>query len=239
MAQKLTSDSIHCEGSAIIMPALNEEAVVGDIVRAIRQSVDIPVWLIDDCSTDRTVCEAKKAGARVISLHQRLGAWGATQTGFREATRMGLELVITMDADGQHDPKHIPAVIRPILERKCDVVIGSSPQRGSSLRRLAWKLMRFTSGLRCEDLTSGFRALNSEALSLLSGTRASHLDYQDVGVLLMLERAGLTINEVPVDMPPRRNGKSRIFSSWLAVASYMAQTLILGAFKRQRPRLRK
>jgi len=103
------------------------------------------------------------------------------------------------------------------------------------LRRFAWRLMRLTSGLNCGDLTSGFRVLNNRAINLLAGARASYLDYQDVGVLLMLEQAGLRIIEVPVVMPPRANGKSRIFSSWLVVASYMAHTLVLGTIKRRRP----
>ena len=90
--------------------------------------------------------------------------------------------------------------------------------------------MRLTSGLSCNDLTSGFRVLNKRAIRSLAGPRASYLDYQDVGVLLLLEQAGMKMLEVPVTMPARVNGKSRIFSSWLAVASYMAHTLVLGTF---------
>ena len=222
-------------GGAVLMPALNEEAVIGEHIAKVREAVDLPVWLVDDCSTDRTAQCAAKAGARVIKLPARLGAWGATQAGIREAASRGLDFVVTMDADGQHNPRDITALINPIINGEYDVVIGSAPERGSTLRRLAWRMMRLTSGLRCRDLTSGFRVLNQRALSLLAGARASYLDYQDVGVLLMLEQAGLRILEVPVVMPPRENGKSRIFSSWLAVASYMAHTLVLGTIKRSRP----
>ena len=140
-----------------------------------------------------------------------------------------------MDADGQHNPGDIAALVEPVMQGDCDVVIGSAPARGSKLRRLAWRLMRLTSGLRCDDLTSGFRVLNRRAICSLAGPRASYLDYQDVGVLLLLEQAGMEMLEVPVTMPARVNGKSRIFSSWLAVASYMAHTLVLGTFKRRRP----
>jgi len=95
--------------------------------------------------------------------------------------------------------------------------------------------MRLTSGLRCDDLTSGYRALNHRAIALMAGPSANHLEYQDVGVLLMFERAHLRVTEISVQMPNRMDGKSRIFSSWLAVTYYMAQTLILGASKRRRP----
>ena len=217
------------------MPALNEEAVVGEHIAKVREAVDLPVWLVDDCSTDGTAQFAAEAGARVIKLPARLGAWGATQAGIREAASRGLDFVVTMDADGQHNPRDIRALIKPVMDGECDVVIGSAPERGSTLRRLAWRMMRLTSGLECRDLTSGFRVLNQPALSLLAGPRASYLDYQDVGVLLMLEQAGMRILEVPVVMPPRENGKSRIFSSWFAVASYMAHTLVLGTVKRSRP----
>ncbi|MDA0630975.1 MAG: glycosyltransferase family 2 protein [Proteobacteria bacterium] len=223
--------------SAVIIPALNEGAAVASVVRAIASHTALPVWVIDDASTDNTVEQARGAGARVISLPERLGAWGATQTGLREAMRMGLDWVVTMDSDGQHNPADIQRLLQVLNEGNADVVIGSCVERGSRLRHIAWTLMRLTSGLKCRDLTSGFRAMGHDAIALLSSTQASHLPYQDVGVLLMLDRARLRIAEVTVSMQPRQHGKSRIFSSWLAVAYYMSQTLVLGAFKRRPPKL--
>ena len=78
-------------------------------------------------------------------------------------------------------------------------------------------MLRHTLGLVCNDLTSGFRVLNKEAMDVLCSEGATNLDYQDVGILLMLERAGLKVTEVPVHMEPRKNGKSRIFHSWFTV----------------------
>ena len=220
---------------AVIMPALNEAAVISNLISDIKTCTELPVWVIDDQSTDNTALLAEQTGAKVFVLPHRLGAWGATQTGIRQAANRGMTFVVTMDADGQHHPSNIPALMRPVLAGECDVAIGSSPQRGSGLRKFAWRLMRLTSGLKCTDITSGFRALNADAISLLAGKEASGLDYQDVGVLLLMEREGLRIAEVPVEMPPRVDGHSRIFSSWFVVFSYMAQTLILGLFKRRVP----
>ena len=221
--------------AAIVMPALNEAATIESLFHDIQTSVSLPIWLVDDCSTDATGDLASNMDVRVIRLPASLGAWGATQTGLREAASRGLDFVITMDADGQHNPEDIPALLAPLIAGECDVSIGSAPDRGSRLRRLAWRLMRLTSGLRCTDLTSGFRALNARAIDLLASPSASSLVYQDVGVLLMLEKAGLRVLEIPVTMPQRADGKSRIFGSWLAVAHYMAHTLLLSAAKRKRP----
>ena len=219
---------------AVIVPALNEGAVVTDVVGSILGVIGLPVWVIDDNSSDDTANEAASAGARVIKLKEQLGAWGAVQTGLREALRMDLDFVVTMDADGQHLASDIPRLVKALRREQADVVIGSCTERGSLLRKLAWRMMRLTSGLQCEDLTSGFRVLNKSAIRLLASVEASQLDFQDVGVLLILERAGCRIAEHPVTMPSRTNGKSRIFRSWAAVMLYMLQTLLLGAAKRRR-----
>ena len=70
---------------AIIMPALNEETVIKALLADIQSAVDWPVWVVDDCSADRTADRANECGARVISLPVQLGAWAATQAGIREA----------------------------------------------------------------------------------------------------------------------------------------------------------
>jgi glycosyltransferase involved in cell wall biosynthesis len=219
---------------AVIVPALNEGGVVAGVVSSILGVINLPVWVIDDSSSDDTASEAASAGARVIKLKEQLGAWAAVQTGLREAHRLDLDFVVTMDSDGQHLASDVPGLVETFRREQADVVIGSCTERGSSLRKLAWRMMRLTSGLQCEDLTSGFRVLNKPAIRMLASAEASQLDFQDVGVLLILERSGCRIAEHPVTMPSRTNGKSRIFRSWAAVMFYMLQTLLLGAAKRRR-----
>jgi hypothetical protein len=111
--------------------------------------------------------------------------------------------------------------------RSADVVIAACPSRGSTLRHVAWKYFRFLTGYRLEDLTSGFRFYNARACRLLAGQEATLLDYQDVGVLLLLSHARMRIVEIPVAMNARRHGASRVFSSWFTVARYMAETTLL------------
>ena len=221
---------------AILIPAFNEEAVVGAVVRAIAAHGDYPVFVIDDASSDRTVAVAEAAGATVVPLAAQLGAWGATQAGLRYAMKQGFTVAVTMDADGQHDPGSLAALLAPVLSGDADVTVGACTGRGSAMRQVAWQLMKASSGLTLEDITSGFRVYNRPAMRLLSGWRATLLDYQDVGVLLLLQSRGLRVVDVEVRMHTRQVGQSRVFHSWLMVIHYMLQTLLLGFTKRQRGR---
>jgi len=217
---------------AIVIPAFNEAGCVGEVLQAVRANCEYPVIVVDDASTDGTREEAIAAGATVLSLAVNLGAWGATQAGMRYALRHGHRTVVTMDADGQHDPGYIEALLAPIKREEAEVVIGACTERGSRPRRLAWRMLAATSGLRFEDLTSGFRAYGPHALRALCNWRATFLDYQDVGVLSLLEERGFSITDLTVPMARRKHGHSRVFSSWLVVAHYMCHTLLLGTAKR-------
>ena len=210
-----------------LIPAYNEEATVGTIVAQVRQLWRCPVVVIDDCSTDATIAVARAAGAIVLPLTLQLGAWGAMQTGLRYALRHGYRTAITLDADGQHEPGDIGTLLKPLANGRADVSIGAFPERASRARRLAWSYFRWLTGLELEDITSGFRAYNHAAMHILATGEASLLDYQDVGVLLILRRRGLRIVEVPVSMQPRTLGASRVFRSWWVVGKYMLQTSLL------------
>jgi glycosyltransferase involved in cell wall biosynthesis len=217
------------EGSPIIViPARNEEKTIRTVVQGIKsiQPRD-EVVVVDDASTDATASTALAAGATVLSLVLRLGAWGAIQTGIRYALDKGCQTVITMDADGQHEPAYVNALLQPILTGQADVVIGACPDRVSRARRCAWSYFRLLTGLKLEDITSGFRAYNLTAIKILASAEASLIDYQDVGVLLILRRQGLRTVEVQVPMGVRTTGVSRVFSSWWVVANYMLQTSLL------------
>jgi hypothetical protein len=147
------------------------------------------------------------------------------QLGVRHAWAQGCKAVITMDADGQHEVQEIPKLIAG--SANADVVIGAHPERASRLRHLAWRWFRAIAGFELRDLTSGFRYYNRPAIEILADSEATLIDYQDVGVLLLLRAAGLHIVDVPVSMNARQVGKSRIFHSWFSVARYMVTTTLL------------
>lgn len=217
-----------------MIPALNEAHTIGKVVRSLKRHNFENIVVINDASQDQTAFNAEMAGAHVISLTERLGAWGATQTGFRYALRQGFQTVVTLDADEQHPVKSCETLLTELNEKYANVIVGACPDRGSGLRKIAWKWIKNTSGLELKDLTSGFRAYDKEAISTVASWRGTLLEYQDVGVLLLLIRNGLLIGDVSVDMTPRRVGASRIYYSWGVVAYYMAHTLLLGACKRTR-----
>jgi len=216
----------------VIIPAHDEAEDIGSVIADVRSFCGYPIVVVDDASSDGTISAAQAAGAKVIPLAVQLGAWGATQSGLRYALRKGFSHAITMDADGQHQAESLPALLQPIIEGRADVVIGACTQRGSVLRKIAWRLMKRASGLRLEDLTSGFRVYEYRAIRRLAGWQATLLEYQDVGVLTTLQASGLRIVDVEVEMRPRRHGISRVFHSWASVIYYMSYTLLLGFTKR-------
>lgn len=209
----------------IVIPARNESATIGELLRCLHAAGYQHVLVIDDLSDDGTGDIARAAGARVLRPALGLGAWGGMQTGIRYGLRRGFDCVITMDADGQHEVSELPALLQASVQ--ADVVIGAFPERASALRRIAWGWFRLLTGLALTDLTSGFRCYRGEALGVLASSEATLLDYQDVGTLLLLRRARLHVVEVPVKMNPRIVGGSRIFNSWISVGRYMAVTTLL------------
>lgn len=210
----------------ILIPAHNETETLASVIQEVKRYGQWPILVMDDASTDETIKVAKQSGAMVLPLRIQLGAWGATQAGFRFAVKHGYQSVVTLDADGQHEPKHIQSLLDP-LKQGNDVVIGAFIERGSRARNFAWHYFRTITGLGIEDLTSGFRAYGHRALKALAGPEATLLDYQDLGVLLLCREAGFHIKEVPTPMQERTTGASRVFKSWFVVCKYMAQTTVI------------
>lgn len=149
-----------------------------------------------------------------------------------------MQRVITLDADGQHPATMVSRLISAAKATGGNIVIGACPERGTVLRRIAWRLMRLCSGLTVEDLTSGFRLYDRAAMELVASDRATYLDHQDIGVLCLSLGHGLSIVDVEVEMVERASGPSRIFSSWAKVARYMVYTLVLGLSKQDLQRFR-
>jgi glycosyltransferase involved in cell wall biosynthesis len=209
----------------IVIPARDEAGTVGALLASLQRAGWTDVLVVDDHSTDNTASVVRAAGVRVVQPVLPMGAWGAMQTGIRYGVAKGYQAVVTMDADGQHEVEEIPRLMA--ASAQADLVIGAYPERASTARRIAWHWFRKIAGFDLRDLTSGFRYYDQLAMRILASREATLLDYQDLGTLLMLRRAGLRIVEVPVSMNLRAVGKSRIFHSWFSVARYMAVTTLL------------
>lgn len=222
-----------------VIPAKNEQKSVARVLSGLRQlHPGALILVVDDASEDDTRQVALRAGATVLPLCSSLGAWGATQTGIRYAAKLGFDQVITLDADGQHPPEMVNRLLQTARISCANVIIGSCPSRGSKLRKIAWMLMRRTSGINIADLTSGFRLYDSHAVHIAAGINASYLEHQDIGVLALLLSKRMTIADTKVEMLERQDGSSRIFSSWLKVLVFMVHTLLLGLSKRSLPNKR-
>lgn len=226
MANHDKRDMSHQSRTAVVIPAYNEAASITSVLKGIQAcQPGLTIIVVDDSSSDNTAEIARGLGVQVLQLCSNMGAWGAMQAGIRYARQCGFSHVITMDADGQHKPEGI-AVLLSAAEQ-ADIVIASYPLRGSPARKLAWHYFRRLTGLPVEDLTSGFRLYNARALQVLESRAATLLDFQDVGLLLMLKQYGLQFVEIESAMAEREDGHSRIFSSWWRVLSYMASTSLI------------
>lgn len=202
----------------LLIPAYNEAKAIGSVVTEVRSLYpSLRVIVCDDCSTDGTRLIAVEAGAEVVSLPCHLGLGGCIQTGYRLAHEMGMESVIRIDGDGQHNPADIPRLLDRLEGTGFEMVIGVRPNgadsESSSLLRAMGSaffklLLRPILGRRVADPTSGFVAVNRRALEVFS--RSFPLEYPEIETLVVLQRRAFRFEEVPVQMRPRIGGRSSI-----------------------------
>ena len=185
------------------IPAFNEEKNIAKVVLLARKHVD-RVVVCDDGSTDMTA-EIAEGLAEVIRHERNLGYGVAIQSLFRRARKLNADVLVTLDADGQHDPREIPNVVRPIVDGVADVVIGSRfvDERSASIvpwyRRAGIKFItRFAnkaSKYGVKDAQSGFRAYNRKSLERLANLENGM--GISVEILVNARKQGLRICEVP------------------------------------------
>lgn len=189
----------------VVLPAYREAGVIGGIVSEIRERYpDFSVVVVDDCSYDTTDREACAASAHVLKHCINLGQGAAVKTGIAFALQQGADIIVHMDADGQHVVSEIDLLLTPLLSNKVDVVLGSRFLHDQSnvppLRRCVLKLgilfTWFFSGLRLTDTHNGFRASTREATQkiAMNENRMAHASE----ILHEIVHHHLTYVEVPV-----------------------------------------
>lgn len=199
----------------VIVPAWNEQENVGNTVAEIlRADPRYDIVVIDDGSTDRTADVARRAGARVLSLPFNLGVGGAMKTGFTYAKRRGYAKAIQVDADGQHNPENIAAVLAGLDH--ADISIGArfadvgdysatGPRRWAMLFLAA--VVSRVAKAKLTDVTSGFRAANRRAIEQYVRYYPAEYLGDTIDSLVAASHAGLTVVQVPVAMRPRAHGR--------------------------------
>ncbi|PIA69276.1 glycosyl transferase [Ectopseudomonas toyotomiensis] len=199
------------QGISIILPAKNESAAIGATVSSIRQHYpDAELIVVNDGSTDNTAAVAEEAGARVIHHPYSKGNGAAIKSGARAARG---EILVFMDADGQHDPADISRLLSK-LEQGHDMVVGAR-QKGSqaSMGRglangLYNRLASWMTGHRVEDLTSGFRAVRADKFREFLYLLPNGFSYPTTSTMAFF-RAGYSVAYVPIHAA-KRIGKSHI-----------------------------
>jgi len=183
-----------------IIPAYNEEKTVGEVVSDALTYVD-EVVVIDDGSMDNTATVAAEAGAIVIRHEHNRGILATVSRGLKEAKG---EILVTLDADGQHTPSDIPRIVEPIVEDVADLVLGRRP----SLPHFSERLITALTQLRvdCTDASTGFRAIKR---SIAEGMKL-HGSCLCGTFILEAHRLGARIAEVPITIRERREGRRRI-----------------------------
>ena len=217
----------------IAIPACNEEKSLPRVISEIKKEFkEGDILVVDDGSTDETAELAKKAGAFVLSLPFNLGIAGAREAGFLYALENGYDLVVQMDADGQHDPKYIRSLTEPVVKNEVDAVIGSRflnskfNHQTSRSRYLGISLLSFIltilTSKKITDPTSGFSAYNKRVIKFLALNYPS--DYPEPEIPLLLNRGGFRFKEIPIEVRQRQAGKSSI--SYKHALYYLGKVLL-------------
>ncbi|MDO4899386.1 glycosyltransferase family 2 protein [Actinomyces sp.] len=199
----------------VIMPAWNEEDVIGSTIRELRETVPCyDLLVVNDGSDDRTAEVAQSAGALVLDLPYNLGVGGAMRAGYKFARQFGYDRAIQVDADGQHDPRDIDRVLDGLKAANISIgarftEVGSYEAHGP--RRWAMVLLAGIVGrlsrTRLTDVTSGFRAADRIAIDQYCLYYPAEYLGDTIDSLVIAVRSGLAVNQVGVSMRPRQAGK--------------------------------
>lgn len=201
----------------VVMPAYNEEEVIGDVLQRLPEEIlgyKVKPIVVIDGAEDYTEIVASKAGYLVATHVMNRGQGDALRTGFELALQQGADIVVTMDADGQHWPKDMERLVKPVIEGEADYVMGSRflgqyEDRGD-MRHIGivlfTGLINFLGGVRITDCTNGFRAIRGSELARL---KLEEDRFSAPELIMEAAKKGLRIREVPVSIARRAAGESK------------------------------
>jgi glycosyltransferase involved in cell wall biosynthesis len=202
---------------SVVIPVFNEELTIGNVIErsataAQKTGFNYEIIVVDDCSTDESVENAKRAGVKVFSLKQHMGKGYALRAGFANAKG---EIITTIDSDGSHRPEELPRLLNPILEKKADLVIGSrylsqDPVVSKKLNVIGLRffnyLIKILTRAEFSDSQSGYRVMTA---SVLRDMRLKSGGYEiESEMLVKTVRHGFRVVEVPISFEQRTYGTS-------------------------------
>lgn len=212
----------------LIIPAYNEEECIEGVVdNLIEKFPEFDYVIVNDGSRDKTpeICRRKRY--RFLDLPINLGLSGAFQAGIKYAYKHGYDCAIQFDADGQHRPEYLAAMVDKLADN--DIVIGSrfvEKEKPKSLRmfgnNLISSMVKLTTGVKINDPTSGLRAYNKRAIKELAV--GPNLGPEPDTIAYFIRKRGMRVAEVQADMNERVAGAS--YLNWKNAATYMARTTL-------------
>ncbi len=202
----------------VIIPCYNEEKNIERVITRLKKTApEVDYIIVNDCSTDDSAKVCEKNNYNYLSLPVNLGIGGGVQSGYLYACENGYDITVQMDGDGQHNPKYLENVIKPVANGEVDMCIGSRfiKKEGfqtSFMRRLGINilsvLIRILCGAKVKDTTSGFRACNKELTAYFAKNYAQ--DYPEPEAIISAVMGGWRVGEAPVIMEERVEGVSSI-----------------------------
>jgi glycosyltransferase involved in cell wall biosynthesis len=217
----------------VVMPAYNEQDSIAASLADVRETnPHVDVLVVDDGSSDGTAAIAEAAGVPVCQLPFNLGVGGAMRAGYRYAVRNGYDVVVQIDADGQHDPRYLGALIERLAD--ADLVIGvrfageGTDYQVSRIRRFAMVVLARTlsrmAKTRLTDVTSGFRVVNRRTAVLFAEHYPAEYLGDTVESTVIALRAGCKVAQVPVQMRIRQGGRAS--QTPVRAALYLARAVV-------------
>jgi hypothetical protein len=217
----------------VLIPAYNEEENIGHVLGKVPEQacgLDTSALVIDDGSRDQTTRAAREAGALAIRSPANRGGGAALRAGFDIGAQLGSQIVVTMDADGQHDPEEMERLVAPIVEDRFDFVIGSrliGKREPDSAVRLAGiyffnAIIRLLTTASVTDCSNGYRALR---LTELERLELRQDQYHTSELIIEAAKKGVRIGEAPVTVRRRLTGESKKGRNWFYGWSF-AKTIL-------------
>lgn len=202
----------------VIIPAYNEAASIVNTVQDIKENApEFDYIVVNDCSTDNTLEVCENAGIKCLKLPVNLGIGGAVQSGYLYGYRHGYDVAVQFDGDGQHSAKYLEEMTALLAKENADMVIGSrfitnEGFQSSGIRRMGIKhfnlLIKFLTGKRITDPTSGMRMVNREIMKLFALDYPK--DYPEPESVVQIIGNKKKVIEMPVVMNERTEGVSSI-----------------------------
>lgn len=183
-----------------LVPAYNESERIEKVIRVACSY--LPVLVVDDGSSDNTAEIAQRAGAEVLLQNPNQGKGAALVRGFRHALEKGYDAVITLDADGQHDPDEIPTFLEAYGLRKADLIIGARdfrkmPQPRKTSNTLGTWMFSWAMGQHVPDNQSGYRLISRRLMEAMLHSKEGAWEFE-VDMIILAINGGMLLDWVPI-----------------------------------------